>query len=428
MTKEQFGKKAKRILIILYSLFVILGLLFIAALTVFIQIIKAGKADVQKDKHEITEAMVQLDKTENITDVNVTEEMSTTEEPTESPEEILDRELTELVDGMTLEEKVGQMFFIRADASFDQTTFDTYHPGGIILFGQDVEDKTVSQLQDYINTFQGYSEYPLLIGIDEEGGTVTRISGNSNLVDEAFESPRSLYEQGGFEAVIEDSHRKSSLLKSFGINVNFAPVVDYSVDSGDFMYRRAFGNNIEETCEFAEKIVTAMKEDKMGCVLKHFPGYGNNGDTHTNIITDYREYGIFTEQDFLPFEAGIEAGADSVLVSHNIVVCMDEEYPASLSEKVHIILRKDLGFEGVIITDDLAMSGVSDFVNADAAAVQAVQAGNDMMLVSDYATQYDAVVAAVQAGEIDMKQIDESVKRILKWKYNLGLLKDLGTY
>lgn len=428
MTKEQLGRKAKHILIILYSLIVILGILLIAALTVFIHIIKDIKADGEKDQHEITEAMVQFNTTEDIVNVSDTEELNTTEEPTESPDDILDRELTELVDSMTLEEKVGQMFFIRADASFDQNTFDTYHPGGIILFGQDVEYKTVSQLQAYIDTFQSYSTYPLFIGIDEEGGTVTRISGNSNLVDESFQSPRNLYEQGGFEAVIEDSHKKSSLLKSFGINVNFAPVVDYSVDSGDFMYRRAFGSNIDETCEFAERIVAAMKEDKMGCVLKHFPGYGNNGDTHTNIITDYREYDIFVEQDFLPFEAGIEAGADSVLVSHNIVVSMDEKYPASLSEKVHIILREDLGFDGVIITDDLAMSGVSDFVSADAAAVQAVQAGNDMMLVSDYAIQYDAVVAAVQNGEIDIQQIDESVKRIMKWKYNLGLLEDLGTY
>lgn len=388
MTKKQTKQQAKYILGIIIALTVILGILLMMTLL----LMKEMKADRGNDKNETTEAMSWVETTDEITDVITTEAVSTTEEPTESPEEIVNRELEELVEHMTLEEKVGQMFFIRADASFDQTTFDTYHPGGILLFGQDVENKTVSQLRDYIGSFQHYSTYPLFIGIDEEGGTVTRVSHNSNLVEEAFESPRNLYEQGGFEAVIEDSHKKSSILKSFGINVNFAPVVDYSVDYGDFMYQRAFGNNIEETCEFAEKIVSAMKEDQMGCVLKHFPGYGNNGDTHTNIITDYREYDIFVEQDFLPFQSGIEAGADSVLVSHNIVVSMDETYPASLSENVHRILREDLGFEGVIITDDLVMSGVADFVSADAAAVQAVKAGNDMMIVSDYAVQYDAVV------------------------------------
>ncbi len=424
MTKKQTKRQAKRILGIISGLTVILGILLMMTLL----LMKEMKADRENDKNETTEAVAWVETTDGITDVITTEAVSTTEEPTESPEEIVNRELEELVAHMTLEEKVGQMFFIRADASFDQTTFDTYHPGGILLFGQDVENKTVSQLRDYIGSFQRYSTYPLFIGIDEEGGTVTRVSHNSNLVEEAFESPRNLYEQGGFEAVIEDSHKKSSLLKSFGINVNFAPVVDYSVDYGDFMYQRAFGNNIEETCEFAEKIVSAMKEDQMGCVLKHFPGYGNNGDTHTNIITDCREYDIFVEQDFLPFQSGIEAGADSVLVSHNIVVSMDETYPASLSENVHRILREDLGFEGVIITDDLVMSGVADFVSADAAAVQAVKAGNDMMIVSDYAVQYDAVVAAVQNGEIDVQKIDESVIRILRWKYNLGLLEDLGTY
>ena len=424
MTKKQTKRQAKRIFGIIIALTVILGIL----LTMTLLLMKEMKADRENDKNETTEAMAGVETTDGITDVITTEAVSTTEEPTESPEEIVNRELEELVAHMTLEEKVGQMFFIRADASFDQTTFDTYHPGGILLFGQDVENKTVSQLRDYIGSFQRYSTYPLFIGIDEEGGTVTRVSHNSNLVEEAFESPRDLYEQGGFEAVIEDSHKKSSLLKSFGINVNFAPVVDYSVDYGDFMYQRAFGNNIEETCEFAEKIVSAMKEDQMGCVLKHFPGYGNNGDTHTNIITDYREYDIFVEQDFLPFQSGIEAGADSVLVSHNIVVSMDETHPASLSENVHRILREDLGFEGVIITDDLVMSGITDFVSADAAAVQAVKAGNDMMIVSDYAVQYDAVVAAVQNGELDIQKIDESVIRILRWKYNLGLLEDLGTY
>jgi len=424
MTKKQTKRQAKRILGIIIALTVILGILLMMTLL----LMKEMKVDRENDKNETTEAIAWVETTDGITDVITTEAVSTTEEPTESPEEIVNRELEELVAHMTLEEKVGQMFFIRADASFDQTTFDTYHPGGILLFGQDVENKTVSQLRDYIGSFQRYSTYPLFIGIDEEGGTVTRVSHNSNLVEEAFESPRNLYEQGGFEAVIEDSHKKSSLLKSFGINVNFAPVVDYSVDYGDFMYQRAFGNNIEETCEFAEKIVSAMKEDQMGCVLKHFPGYGNNGDTHTNIITDYREYDIFVEQDFLPFQSGIEAGADSVLVSHNIVVSMDETYPASLSENVHRILREDLGFEGVIITDDLVMSGVADFVSVDAAAVQAVKAGNDMMIVSDYAVQYDAVVAAVQNGELDIQKIDESVIRILRWKYNLGLLEDLGTY
>ncbi len=356
------------------------------------------------------------------------EKRITTEEQTESPEELADKELTALLNNMSVEEKVGQMFFIRADASYDKEMFDTYHPGGLILFGKDVGDKTSSEIWDYIENFQSNSKYPLFIGIDEEGGTVTRIGYNYALVDDAFQSPRQLYELGGYDAVTADSHKKSKLLKSLGINVNFAPVVDYSVDYGDFMYERAFGENINETCEFADKIVTAMKEEHMGCVLKHFPGYGNNGDTHTGMVTDLRDYDTFEEQDFLPFEAGIAAGADCVLVSHNIVLCMDDEFPASLSEKVHKILREDLKFDGVIITDDLAMSGAADYAEADAVAVQAVKAGNDMMIVSDYETQYAAVVEAVKNGEIDISRIDDSVMRILKWKYNLLLLEDLGTY
>ncbi|MGN0393920.1 MAG: glycoside hydrolase family 3 protein [Coprococcus sp.] len=418
MTKKQ----AKKILALLISLLV----MAVMAFGLIFFIIRYGDLDDKEEAAEVI-SVVTTEAASTTENMQFTE-IATTEEPTESPEEILDRQIDGLIDEMTIEEKVGQMFFVRTDALYDRSMFDTYNPGGIILFGSDVEDKTVSGLQEYIDDFQSLSKYPLFIGIDEEGGTVTRISYNYNLTRDAFKSPRELYEQGGYDAVIDDSHNKSELLKSFGINVNFAPVVDYSTDYRDFMYDRAFGDNIDETCEFADKIVTAMKEEKMGCVLKHFPGYGNNGDTHTGVVTDLRDYDVFENQDFLPFEAGIKAGADCVLVCHNIVACMDDECPASLSEKVHRILRDDLDFDGVIITDDLAMSGVADYVSADAAAVQAVQAGNDMMIVSDYVAQYDAVLAAVKNGDIDEQQIDDSVRRILKWKYNLGLLEDLGTY
>ena len=363
-------------------------------------------------------------KTSDESTATTDESTATTDEVTEAPdpEVILEEKLTDMVDAMSLEEKTGQMFFVRGDPGYDQAIFDTYHPGGILLFGSDVEDKTYTEVQDYIGNFQQMSSVPLFIGIDEEGGTVSRVSQNPNLVDTPFQSPRQLYAEGGMDAVIEDSHRKSALLLDLGINVNLAPVVDYSVDSWDFMYDRAFGDNIDETCDFAGRIVSAMKDDGMGSVLKHFPGYGSNGDTHTNMITDDRDYNTFVSQDFLPFEAGIEAGAECVLVCHNIVTCMDADWPASLSERVHRELRDTLGFDGVIITDDLAMDGVTDFCGADTAAVQAIKAGNDMMIVSDFYTQYDAVIQAVKDGTISEDRLDESVVRILRWKYDLGVI------
>ena len=160
----------------------------------------------------------------------------------------------------------------------------------------------------------------------------------------------------------------------------------------------------------------------MGSVLKHFPGYGNNTDTHTGVAYDDRPYDTFLTSDFLPFQAGIAAGADMVLVSHNIVSAMDEASPASLSPEVHRVLREDLGFTGVIVTDDLVMDGVRDFAGDDEAAVLAVQAGNDLLCCTDFQTQVPAVLAAVESGEITEEQIDAAVLRVLTMKLRLGIL------
>ena len=176
------------------------------------------------------------------------------------------------------------------------------------------------------------------------------------------------------------------------------------------------------TAGFVEETVSVMKENKVASVLKHFPGYGNNVDTHTGISYDKRDYEQFVSSDFIPFQSGINAGADIVLVSHNIVECMDSEYPASLSKKVHEILRNELGFTGAIITDDLYMDAIKEFSN-DEAAILAVQAGNDLLCCTDFEVQIPAVINAVKEGKISENRIDESVLRILNLKISLGLLE-----
>jgi beta-N-acetylhexosaminidase len=160
----------------------------------------------------------------------------------------------------------------------------------------------------------------------------------------------------------------------------------------------------------------------MGSVLKHFPGYGNNVDTHTGIAYDNRTYETFLNSDFLPFQAGIDSGANMVLVSHNVVSCMDSQTPASLSSQVHKILREELKFTGVIITDDLAMDGVRNFAEDTKIAVQAVKAGNDMLCCTDFEVQIPAILEAVKQGEITEERIDESVLRILELKISLGII------
>lgn len=160
----------------------------------------------------------------------------------------------------------------------------------------------------------------------------------------------------------------------------------------------------------------------MGSVLKHFPGYGNNTDTHTGIAIDKRSLESFRQNDFLPFESGIEAGATVVLVSHNIVNSIDSEHPASLSAAAHNILREELGFDGLIITDDLYMDAIRQYTYGEEAAVMAVMAGNDLLCCTDYETQYPAVLQAVKEGKITEERINESVLRILQTKIDMGVI------
>ena len=342
-------------------------------------------------------------------------------EQAEEPDPIAAR-AQELLDGMTLEEKVGQMFIARCPETDAAQLAADYHLGGYILFGRDFKDKTAEQVTTDIQSYQDAAEIPLLIAVDEEGGTVNRVSSNPNLRSSPFRSPQSLYSEGGLELVRSDAQEKCRLLESLGININFAPVCDVSQDPADFIYDRTLGRDAQETSQYVAAVMETMAEEGMGSVLKHFPGYGNNTDTHTGVAYDDRPYDTFLTSDFLPFQAGIAAGADMVLVSHNIVSAMDEASPASPSPEVHRVLREDLGFTGVIVTDDLVMDGVRDFAGDDEAAVLAVQAGNDLLCCTDFQTQVPAVLAAVESGEITEEQIDAAVLRVLTMKLRLGIL------
>ncbi len=329
-----------------------------------------------------------------------------------------------ILDKMSLEEKIGQMFLIRY--SDDQTVLSDiaqYNPGGILLFAKDFENHTKESIKAQLDTCQQASGTPLIIGVDEEGGVVTRISRFTNFRSERFKSPQDLYAEGGFERIASDTDEKCALLKSIGINVNLAPVADVSEGPSSFIYDRTIGQNAEITSEYVRTVVGRMKANGMGSALKHFPGYGDNGDTHTDIITDTRPLGAFVSGDLLPFQAGIDEGTDIVLVSHNIVSCMDPDYPASLSPTVHALLRNTIGFDGVIMTDDLVMSAITEYTDGKSAAVQAVIAGNDLLCCSDYAVQVPAVIEAVKSGVISEERINESAKRIIQMKLDLGIIQ-----
>ena len=329
----------------------------------------------------------------------------------------------ELLASMTLEEKVGQLFFVRVPAESALEDVTQYQFGGYILFGRDFKGLTAEQVRQNIAGWQSAAKVPLLIGVDEEGGTVVRASSNPNICDEPYWSPRDLYNAGGTGLVTSVEQDKINTLQNLGINVNFAPVCDISREPGAFMYDRSLGLDAQTASGVISQVVGVYQKSGMGCVLKHFPGYGNNADTHTGIAVDDRPYDTFLQQDFLPFQAGVDAGAGCVLVSHNIVTCKDGDMPASLSPTWHQVLREELGFTGCVITDDLVMDAIQDYCDASSAAVQAVLAGNDLLCCSDYETQVPAVLAAVENGTISEERVEESALRVLQWKEGLGLLQ-----
>ncbi|MEW4354897.1 glycoside hydrolase family 3 N-terminal domain-containing protein [Streptococcus pneumoniae] len=332
-------------------------------------------------------------------------------------EQIVARYLKE----MTIEEKVGALFFARLPVDTALADLEEYHLGGYILFGRDFEGRKLEDIRLLTETLQKNAKIPLLIGSDEEGGQVSRVSA---ILPEAFRSPMDLYhEEGGLEAVVQDTREKAKLLKSIGIHTGLAPVADYASSPESFIYNRTIGEDIKTTATYVKRVVEAMKEEQFGSTLKHFPGYGDNGDSHSELIYDARSLEELEQKDFLPFKAGIEAGADSVLVSHNILTAIDQ-VPSSISPKITQILREKLQFDGVIMTDDFDMAGLANFMSQEEAAYQAIVAGNDFIITSQYASQIPYLLDKVHHGELSEERLDQSLVRILKWKYKLGLLPE----
>ena len=319
---------------------------------------------------------------------------------------------------MSLDEKIAQILLVRyPDDGIDVLRDNQF--GGYVFFEKDFKDKSSTEVKNMMNSLQEVSNIPILTATDEEGGKVVRVSSNPKLASTPFKSSKELYASGGFEAIKNDTIKKSNLLYNLGINVNLAPVVDVSTNSSDYMYDRALGQGTDITSTYAKTVIDASKGLGVSYTLKHFPGYGNNKDTHTESVTDDRTYDDILKNDIPPFEAGIDAGAEAVLVSHNIVKSIDDKNPASLSPSVHNLLRNELNFTGIIMTDDLAMGAVADIADA---TVKAVLAGNDLIMTTDYQSSINAIKTAINNKTIDENLIDKLAFRVIAWKYYKGLI------
>ena len=326
-----------------------------------------------------------------------------------------------LMDSLTLEQKVGQIFLARCPETGAAEAVQQYHLGGFVLFDRDFEGETPSSMAQKIAGYQGVSHIPLLIAVDEEGGTVNRVSSHKAFRAYPFPSPRALYTKGGLELIHNTEAEKAQLLSGLGINVNLAPVCDITTNPSAFMYRRSLGQSPAVTGEFVADSIQTMGRFGVAAVMKHFPGYGNNADTHTGIARDSRSLETLETEDMQPFFAGISAGGGAILVSHTIVEAIDPEYPASLSQPMNYYLRLAMNFGGVIITDDLSMDAIAAQYGTEEAAVLAVLAGNDLLCSTEFETQFSAVLKACRSGRIPETVLNEAVERVLRWKAQMGL-------
>ena len=344
-------------------------------------------------------------------------------------------ELDDLVDlymaSMTLEEKVYGLFIVTPEAitgvstatragSATQKAIETYPVGGIIYFSKNITGKT--QFKEMLLNSQKYAKYPMFIAVDEEGGTVARLANSSALgitnVGNMSDIGATLDSMNAYAAYMNIG----TYLSDYGINLDFAPVADVWTNAeNDTFAKRSFGSDPELVAQMVASAVTALQDQGVSATLKHFPGLGaTSGDTHDSATVLDKSLDELYACELVPFAAGINAGADFVMVGHVILPPLDgEETLASMSSYVmQDLLRDQMGFDGVIITDALNMGAVTERYHSNEAAVAAIQAGADMILMpNDFPTAYQGILDAVNNGTISEERIDESLHRIYRIKY-----------
>src|SRR6266536_446416 len=335
-----------------------------------------------------------------------------------------------IVQNMTLDQKLGQMMivqFVGPNYSLDiSTMISQYHVGAVLLFtvNNNISDKV--QLKGLIQQIQSNNSIPMIVAIDQEGGMVDRLK--------ALDGPRSAAADIGATndpgkakaAGIQDAQD----LASYGFNLNLAPVVDVTNVYNPQLYDRTYGNNAALVTKMAQAYLQGLQQSgKVSGTLKHFPGLGDVGvDPHSGMPDLYRSKSDLEAIDWVPYQTLIQQGnVRAIMVTHEIVHAIDSSIPSSLSSKVVTgILRNELGFQGVIMTDSLTMEGITAYYTEGQAAAVAVEAGSDLLMgattPADVASMIEGIKQAIATGEISQQRIDDSVRRILMLKFHMGLL------
>ncbi len=338
-----------------------------------------------------------------------------------------------MLGSMTLHEKVCQLFFVTPESfsglgtvtSFSKELGDAFRRfpvGGIILFGRNITRRKIAALNAGMQQAAlDANGIGLFIGADEEGGSVSRVA-NKLKLPEKQPSPG---KTASPDAAYKSARAIGGYLSAFGFNLDFAPVADVRADVRKAeITRRSYGRDPDTVSRMVARFTKGLRESGVVPVLKHFPGHGAvSGNTHSGSGVSQRTLEDWKKIDFPPFTAGILAGAKMVMVSHQLTAAVDPDTPASLSPKVISLLRNELWFDGVVITDALRMGAVHNAYTSGDACVLALEAGADMLLLPySFTAAYKGVMQAVTDGRLTEERIDESVLRILTLKEKYGLL------
>ncbi|MDR2502148.1 MAG: glycoside hydrolase family 3 protein [Oscillospiraceae bacterium] len=380
------------------------------------------------------------------TDVFLPPEVTDTPEPpvetpvgTPAPPADSAREIAEsFLSGMSRDEKLWQLFFITPEqltgysavteaGTSTQTSLAARPVGGLIYFSHNI--KTAQQVQTMLSKVQDYSSAGLFLGVDEEGGAVARVTGNDRLEIPPVDPAGNIGATGDTNIAELGGKQIGKALFNLGFNLDFAPVADVLVDPNNKVIgNRSFGGDPRLVADMVEFFIRGLHNQGVAAAVKHFPGLGSvTADPHDSSADCARTLDELRDMEFVPFQRAIDAGAEVIMISHASMSAIDQMgAPAALSGPVIDLLRSELGFDGVIITDSLSMAAVTRKYSPGDAAVAAISAGADMLLMpADLQKSFNALKAAVESGQISESRIDESVLRILTAKVRLGLIGNL---
>ena len=408
--------------------------------TVFILVLMVVLAGAAVAVHKFLPKSNKTDKTTETLStetLNDSRNMQNPGEATEPAVDPLDEQASQLVSGMSLEDKVAQMFVITPEAltgyasvtAAGDTTKAAYESrpvGGLIYMADNLlsTEQTTEMLTNMQNIAMERTGLPVFLSVDEEGGTVARVAKNDAFGVTDVGNMSDIGATGDAQNAYNAGVTIGTYLKQLGFNVDYAPVADVLTNPDNTVIgTRSFGSDASVAADMVTKALEGLSSQGVFGVVKHFPGHGGvSGDSHDGAVTLDKSLEELMQTEFVPFQKAVENGVSFVMVGHiSVPQVVGDNTPASLSQMmVSNVLREQLGYQGIVITDAMNMGAITGSYTADQAAVMAVNAGVDMILMpQDYETAYNGLLQAVQDGTITEDRINESVTRIVKVKLQM---------